>query len=943
VLISFWGDPNGLRCRGRILLVATPTPGKWIVGTPDFDVQLADLAEHRVIPLGRDEDLPRRLLPETYFFDVPIAAESLARMRRAGRDLLEVFGSVGAAGAAPQRGRWRVSDPAHEAFGDEVPEGVIGDGEQMVIRESVALVCIDEEWASAALVEEADLAEWRHLKAAGLGKDPRLLGDERIGGQPHMSFQTVAKLSRPANRPGWPFQGKAGAPELQRALMTANHDFISHHLDWRTKSGVNLHGVVCRLHRRLCETPSMLYTYDQVDPSNVAGAECLSRWLFEVDRGPPQPEGALARMAAAAGAEGAADAAAESPRPPGRAASPCGGCGGGLLGSIPDVVCLAAAFLELDVGAKLIEVTIVRFVAVPMATRSPFRTWAKVSRFSSRPSLSPCDAVHGLLKSTGMYSHQPQHLRPYDLTKLRVLQGLVTPRPLCDRLPPVGVQALDRADSVLYRAAAEIDALSEQGLIVLVRPYWGPRLRRDMTARRDFVMRLRAVSLVGFRLAIPARIGSFFMAKKGGELRLVLGGREASSLHRRPPHSALGSAGALAGLDLSPQALRRAGLADAGVDPRGAGVDLRGGLYQFVDDDLADWFGFDFAEPAGYYDILDVCAELGRVNLVFHEKVEPTRLYESFGVVFDGQARKLRHTDARAWKLYLRLQHLLGVGGATGCALRIIYGHLVHFFMLLRRALAVLDLGFHFIAEHRERFAKFDSDLMEELRVAKWLVFLVEVDLVAPWAPCGVLQRRQHLRLRVRERWRFLDVEPDFPRGSGDRPLAAMGAEATTTLATRLVGDPAFDFDDDYRGGACLDRRPSRTTTLELDGIVQPVSDSVVDRRRWALIVRGAWRYAAPIHVKEARAQLLGLFRASRGTGMHGHRIGSLGDNMSALLSFEKGRARDYGLRQLCRVAAARQIATDIQWRQQCVETDRNPTDHDSGGRPGRGAAGPAA
>eukprot|EP00959_Pyramimonas_sp_CCMP1952_P334733 7009701-Pyramimonas_sp.AAC.1 len=113
VLISFWDDPNGLRYHGRVLLFATPTPGKWIVGTPDFDVQFADLSEHRVIPLGRDEDLPRRYLAETYFFDVPIEPESLARMRREGRDLLEVFGLVGAAGALPQWGRWRVADPAH--------------------------------------------------------------------------------------------------------------------------------------------------------------------------------------------------------------------------------------------------------------------------------------------------------------------------------------------------------------------------------------------------------------------------------------------------------------------------------------------------------------------------------------------------------------------------------------------------------------------------------------------------------------------------------------------------------------------------------------------------------------------------------------------------------------------------------------------------------------
>ncbi|CAK0814825.1 unnamed protein product, partial [Prorocentrum cordatum] len=344
------------------------------------------------------------------------------------------------------------------------------------------------------------------------------------------------------------------------------------------------------------------------------------------------------------------------------------------------------------------------------------RTWAKVLRFPSRPAATPSDAFYGLLKSTDMRSDQPQHLRPYDPSKLRVLRGLVTPRPLRDWLPPAGAHALDNADSVIYCAASEIDALTEQGLITPARPYWGPRLRHDRAARRDIVMRLRAVGLVGFRLGIRAQIGAFFVAKKDGMLRLVIDGREASSLHRRPPHSALGSAGAQAGPALSPSALRRAGLADTEVDPRGAGVDLRDGFYQFVDDDLADWFGFDFPEAAGYFGDPDVyftdtrtfgqsaeteavtrlagspyprvisdkraaptfalgrplaspyvdnatlfgvcaedigaaldevCAELDRLNLAYHEKVETTRLYESVGVVFDGQARKLRHTDKR--------------------------------------------------------------------------------------------------------------------------------------------------------------------------------------------------------------------------------------------------------------------------------------------------------
>eukprot|EP00959_Pyramimonas_sp_CCMP1952_P131056 2740104-Pyramimonas_sp.AAC.1 len=58
-----------------------------------------------------------------------------------------------------------------------------------------------------------------------------------VGGLPHMSFQEIAKRSKKGSRPGRPFQGKAAVPELQRALMASNHDYVSHHLDWRTKSG----------------------------------------------------------------------------------------------------------------------------------------------------------------------------------------------------------------------------------------------------------------------------------------------------------------------------------------------------------------------------------------------------------------------------------------------------------------------------------------------------------------------------------------------------------------------------------------------------------------------------------------------------------------------------------------------------------------------------------
>ena len=81
----------------------------------------------------------------------------------------------------------------------------------------------------------------------------------------------------------------------------------------------------------------------------------------------------------------------------------------------------------------------------------------------------------------------------------------------------------------------------------------------------------------------------------------MLDGREPSSLRRRPPRAALGSAGALAGLDLSDQALAAASADPASADIRAAGLDLKGGFYLFADDYIADWFGFVLPEAADVF------------------------------------------------------------------------------------------------------------------------------------------------------------------------------------------------------------------------------------------------------------------------------------------------------------------------------------------------------
>ena len=235
------------------------------------------------------------------------------------------------------------------------------------------------------------------------------------------------------------------------------------------------------------------------------------------------------------------------------------------------------------------------------------RVSQRIENYGERPDMTASDAFAALIKSQDLYSGQPINLKPYDSRLLKVLHRNRQPQDLRGCLGPEGRRYLDQADDLIFRSEAELDALQDRELIQPITPYWDPVLRHNRKARIDFIKRLHAVGLVGFRLAIRGRIGAFCVGKKDGSLRLVLDGREPSSLHRRPPHTALGSAGALAGLDLSDQDLAAAGVDPASADIHAAGLDLKDGFYQFADDYIADWFGFDFPEPAEVFGNPLVC------------------------------------------------------------------------------------------------------------------------------------------------------------------------------------------------------------------------------------------------------------------------------------------------------------------------------------------------
>ena len=59
VCIDFPDDPN-IRWHHRILLFELG-PGRWVVSSPDFGIEVVDLANHRVVPLNRATRWPERV------------------------------------------------------------------------------------------------------------------------------------------------------------------------------------------------------------------------------------------------------------------------------------------------------------------------------------------------------------------------------------------------------------------------------------------------------------------------------------------------------------------------------------------------------------------------------------------------------------------------------------------------------------------------------------------------------------------------------------------------------------------------------------------------------------------------------------------------------------------------------------------------------------------
>jgi hypothetical protein len=282
VLIYYDGD--AIPWHHRILMERIEG-GRWIVVTPTFDIQIADLAvADDVRPLERNALIPAGCRP-LFAFEY-IDPVELDQLRWRCRRYADVLGVQAPDLAGHGDAEWVYSDPAHERFGVAVPGPTMVTG-GAVVRGSVALVPDEpaggDQYTVAERVRFEDRDKWAAEKRAGSGRDPRLnagfavLGERLLLGDSLGTMKSIEKKN-------WTFKGPPAVKEVLEGIRATGMEPPSYVAHYMASSGINPSGSLAQEFKHLMTVLWMMVCFDRLDVLNVASAEYVARRLLMIQR-----------------------------------------------------------------------------------------------------------------------------------------------------------------------------------------------------------------------------------------------------------------------------------------------------------------------------------------------------------------------------------------------------------------------------------------------------------------------------------------------------------------------------------------------------------------------------------------------------------------------------------------------------------------------------------
>lgn len=128
---------------------------------------------------------------------------------------------------------------------------------------------------------------------------------------------------------------------------------------------------------------------------------------------------------------------------------------------------------------------------------------------------------------------------------------------------------------------------------------------------------------------------------------------------------------------------------------------------------------------------------LGSVGLKFRVEQSGVSRMDVIGLSVDLRQGWIRNTAKRTWWLYRSLRRVVRQRYISGYALRVVVGHLCHFFMVRRPALATLSAVWKFIEDSRDEVCWLPDQVVSELIVARSLLPILGHSIASEMAPAG--------------------------------------------------------------------------------------------------------------------------------------------------------------------------------------------------------------
>ena len=276
----------------HVLVTQLGDGGRWVSFSPDFEPEVVDLADHRVVPLVRGAAFPQHIRGDAYY-RVNITEDDLTNTVQECRALAAVLGVTGPNRPTTVIADWVYADPAFDRFSQVVGSSLAMTPATMLARDSVALVRVGaDDGVECITAQRIDPAR-RHgpvegREALGAGQGPTCAPAGPRGRSRTLSLSPLRRrrhhlpgaesprpglaLSRPVRGQGAPgsrVRRRRGAHRVPRLLPPLQ----------RVEPGPRRRHQAPRPAGDHAPLPEV---YDQVNAGRFAGMEAIARYMLQI-------------------------------------------------------------------------------------------------------------------------------------------------------------------------------------------------------------------------------------------------------------------------------------------------------------------------------------------------------------------------------------------------------------------------------------------------------------------------------------------------------------------------------------------------------------------------------------------------------------------------------------------------------------------------------------